>query len=116
MDTFTTPRWTLSDRFRLARRQVGLSAEKMAEAAGQHPNTIRSWERGIRTPPNLLEVCETYERITGFDRWWLLLGDELQNFEQEHAPRSERWRILEEAFRTGSFSDDFDALGIDIAA
>lgn len=93
--TMTTPRWTFADRLSKARRESGLSVDELAAAAGQHPNTIRAWERGDRTPRDPWAVARVYEEATGVDGQWILAEGE---------------------FRTGSFSSEFDELGIDIAA
>ena len=94
MTIATTPQWTFADRLAKARKEAGLTPDQLAAKAGQHPNTVRAWERGENRPRDPIMVARIYEEATGVAGEWILLGE----------------------IRTGSFSSDLGELTLDIAA
>ena len=77
----------LGGRLRLARNEIGLSQEAVAERIGVSWITIHRWERSQRSvPDNLLQqLCELYDKPI---RWFLTLED--GDLGQENEPSGER--------------------------
>jgi len=75
------PRWTFGDRLRKARRELGVTMDKMASAINVGPKAYAAWESGRNTPSDIADVAVRMERATGIPRTWFL------GWMNEEAPR-----------------------------
>jgi transcriptional regulator with XRE-family HTH domain len=86
MDTDTTPRWTLADRFRKVRQQLGLSQREMAKRLGVPGGSWSAWESGHNYPAGqrLVDVARDLQALSGVPADWVL---GLRDADPEPQPR-----------------------------
>lgn len=70
--TRTVPRWTLGDRLRKIRREIGADQKLMAEKLGIDKASYANWEYDRSLPRNLVSVASRIELMTGVPAEWLL--------------------------------------------
>jgi transcriptional regulator with XRE-family HTH domain len=83
------PEWELVDRLHRSLREANLNPERMADAMGRHPNTIRNYLRG-RTRPNR-RVLRRWAQITGVPITWLAPDADKDTLTMRY-PRLRPWR------------------------
>jgi transcriptional regulator with XRE-family HTH domain len=66
------PVWSLPDRLRKVRRELGLDQRSFAEKIGVSKDTYTSWETGRNSPKNLVAVARRVEQVSGVPAAWVL--------------------------------------------
>lgn len=66
------PQWTQPERLRKARKDAGLSVNKIAELVDRKPQTISAWENGTRFPNQ--RQLEMWADACEVDLIWLTFG------------------------------------------
>jgi transcriptional regulator with XRE-family HTH domain len=66
------PSWTLGDRLRKVRREVGMTQAEAAEACGLDREAWAKWELNKTLPRNQVVVAEAVETAFGVPAWWVL--------------------------------------------
>lgn len=66
------PEWSLADRLRRIRRELGLSQEKFAELLNVKPPRYGAWETGRNHPENVVDLARRIEAMTGVPAAWTL--------------------------------------------
>lgn len=66
------PAWSLADRLRKARLQVGKTQREFALMLGVGHSAYAQWELGNNGPRDLVGTARKIERLTGVDAAWLV--------------------------------------------
>jgi transcriptional regulator with XRE-family HTH domain len=66
------PTWTLGDRLRKIRRELGLSQGEFANRLSQNPKSYSSWESDQAKPRELVAIAQQIENVTGVPAAWVL--------------------------------------------
>lgn len=66
------PTWTLGDRLRKIRRDLGLDQHELAAELGVKPSTLSAWESGRNTPDDPVGIARRLEEITSVPAAWTL--------------------------------------------
>jgi transcriptional regulator with XRE-family HTH domain len=67
------PQWTMADRLRKSREDLGLDQQQMAERLGIARQSVSNYERGHTRPLRL--ILRQWALATGVPEWWLRSGD-----------------------------------------
>jgi transcriptional regulator with XRE-family HTH domain len=70
------PEWTLADKLRKSRQEVGMDQRSFAEQLGVTSSAYAQWEAGRATPRDLVAIAKRVQARTGVDALWLLGLDE----------------------------------------
>ncbi len=69
------PEWTLGERLRKIRRQIGAGQAEFAAQLGENPKTYAAWELDTSRPRNPDAVARRIEMLTGYPASWVLGTD-----------------------------------------